>query len=544
MASPAPGSQQAPTEPLIAEKNVAVRLRDGITLYANVFRPAGAERVPAILSVTPYGKDRTPDRLGMLLMRLSRVRFGRLAASRLTGFEAPDPVFWTAHGYAVAQADARGMHRSEGQAGVLSDTDALDYAELIAWVARQPWCSGAVGLCGVSYLAMSQWRVAPLRPPALKAIIPWEGVTDLYRELAFQGGIPETGFLPVWWKHRMKSGHNKRYAMAEDFLAERDAHPLDDAFWAGRWPNLEAIDVPALVCGSWSDQGLHTRGSFEGFSRIGSSQKWLFTHGRRKWQTFYSAEAAQVQLRFLDHFLKGKPNGWLDTPRVRLEVRRSLDRYDLRFEPAWPLPSVSVRTLHLDAQHHTLASAPPTAEAIARYDSTARSGDDRASFVFRFDQETELTGEMALKLWVSTSEGVDLDLFILLRKLDPAGREVHFYGYNGYDRDSVAKGWLRFSQRARDPTRSRPTRPWHTHTSVEPIAPGAIVPVEIEILPSSTAFEQGTALQLDILGHDPARYPAFRHERLVNRGLHSIHTGGSFDSQLRVPVPEGTRPRS
>jgi hypothetical protein len=104
-------------------------------------------------------------------MRLTGVRFGHLACSKWTGFEAPDPLFWTRAGFVVIQADVRGMHKSEGHAGVLTDQDAQDYYDLIEWAARQPWSSGAVGLVGVSYLCMSQWRVAALRPPSLRAMI-------------------------------------------------------------------------------------------------------------------------------------------------------------------------------------------------------------------------------------------------------------------------------------------------------------------------------------------------------------------------------------
>ena len=80
---------------------------------------------------------------------------------------------------------------------MLRPLDAQDYYDLIEWAASQPWCAGRVGLMGVSYLAMSQWHVAALKPPHLRAIVPWEGVTDLYRELAFHGGIPETKFVPT-----------------------------------------------------------------------------------------------------------------------------------------------------------------------------------------------------------------------------------------------------------------------------------------------------------------------------------------------------------
>jgi predicted acyl esterase len=128
-----------------------------------------------------------------------------------------------------------------------------------------------------------------------------------------------------------------------------------------------------------------------------------------------------------------------------------------------------------------------------------------------------------------------MDLFVVLRKFDATGKEVYFYGYNGFARDGVAKGWLRVSHRALDDERSRPGRPWHTHQQRQPLQPDEIVPVEIEILSSSTYFEAGAALQLDVLGHDAANYPAFKHGRSVNRGQHSIHTSRTYPSMLLTP---------
>ena len=520
---------------VIFDQDVEVRMRDGVRLMTNVFRPAVNRPCPVVMSVTPYGKDVMPDRIHMILMRLTGVRFGHLECSKWTGFEAPDPLFWTRAGFVVMQADVRGMHKSEGHAGVLTDQDAQDYYDLIEWAARQPWSSGAVGLVGVSYLCMSQWRVAALRPPSLRAMIPWEGVTDLLREFAYQDGVRETSFIATWWRFRMTRGRNRRFAMAEDFPAERDRHPLDDDWWARKRPALDAIDVPALVCASWSDHGLHTRGSLEGFERVGSRDKWLFTHGRRKWETFYSSEARELQRRFFDHFLRGEDNGWEHTSRVRLEVRKTRDDYDVRFESCWPLPTTAYTPLYLDAKTGQLAGQPFPEAATVRYRSTSRRRPNQAWFVYRFASDTELTGSMTLKLWVSTSDGDDLDLFVVVHKLGHAGDEVHFYGFNGFVKDAVAKGWLRASHRETDAQRSRPGRPWHTHRQRQPVMPEEIVPVEIEILASSTLFESGSSLAVAVSGRDGARYPGFRHHGTVNRGDHTIYTGGRFDSHLLVP---------
>ncbi|MGA3093266.1 MAG: CocE/NonD family hydrolase C-terminal non-catalytic domain-containing protein [Terriglobales bacterium] len=91
-----------------------------------------------------------------------------------------------------------------------------------------------------------------------------------------------------------------------------------------------------------------------------------------------------------------------------------------------------------------------------------------------------------------------------------------------------------------DPSRSTPLRPWHSHARIQKVRPGDIVPVEIEIWPSATLFEAGSTLQLTIQGQDAAGYPAFGHRNLVNRGLHTIFTGGQFDSCLVIPINQSS----
>jgi predicted acyl esterase len=529
---------------IIVAKNVAVPMSDGVTLRVNVFRPD--HPAPVVMSMTPYGKDNTPDRIGMLAMRLSGVRFGHLNCSPMTGFESPDPQFWVSNGYAVVQGDARGMHASDGIGGFLTDQDAQDYAELIGWAADQSWSTGAVALNGVSYLCMSQWRVAALRPRGLAAIVAWEGVSDLLREFAYHGGIPETGFVPIWWKMRMRRGSHRGATMGEDFLADSRRHPLDDAYWAAKRPDLSAIDVPALVAASWSDHGLHSRGTLLAYEQL-CGPKWLVVHGRRKWETYYSAEALELQRRFLDHFLKGASADWADEPAVRYERRHTRTRYTVRTSTHWPLPHATLQTLYLDAASMMLTPQPNALAQKASYSAVPRRRHpDRVTFTHRFTEDIEITGSMALTVWISTDEGTDLDVFVVVRKRDPAGAMVPFYGYNGYINDGAAKGWLRGSHRELDDTRSRPERPFHAHRAIEPIEPGELTRITVEIWPSSTYFEAGSELVVEIVAHDADLYPVLRHKAAVNRGTHTIHTGAATPSALVVPLIPATTitPRS
>ena len=515
---------------MLVDRDVAVRMSDGTVLRANVFRPDTV--APAIMSMTPYGKDNAPDRIGKLAMRVAGVRFGHLNCSRLTGFESPDPQYWVDHGYALIQGDTRGMHASEGVAGFLTDRDAQDYAEIIAWAAEQPWCNGTVGLNGVSYLCMSQWRVAALRPPGLKAIVAWEGASDLLREFAYHGGIPETGFLPVWWKNRMLRGSHGGATMGEDFLADARRHPLDDSYWATKKPDLSAIEVPALVAASWSDQGLHTRGTLLAYEAL-NGPKWLYIHGGRKWEMYYHPESLRLQRKFLDRFLKGSVDGFRDQAAVTYQLRQSRGAYLIRTAPAWPLPQQDYRRLYLDAEPMSLADKVPSRPSKTSYVSTRRRGRAaRARFTYTFTADTEIVGSMALSLWLSTDHANDADVFVVIRKRNSIGRMVSFYGYNGYRRDSAAKGWLRASHRDLDPIRSRPNRPFQSHARELPVPPGVSVHLNIEIWPSATLFEAGSELVVEVLGVDANRYPALRHRDTVNSGTHTIHTGGDTPSAL------------
>jgi hypothetical protein len=180
------------------------------------------------------------------------------------------------------------------------------------------------------------------------------------------------------------------------------------------------------------------------------------------------------------------------------------------------------------------------AHAVSYPAAPRRPRGDRVTFAHRFAEDTDIVGSMALRLWMSTDEGTDLDVFVVIRKRDPGGVPVPFYGYNGYPNDGAAKGWLRASHRELDPSRSRPERPFHTHRAAAPVEPNKPTELTIEIWPSGTHFEVGSELVVEIVGHDADRYPALRHKATVNRGNHTIHTGGATPSALVLPVAAPT----
>ena len=510
------------------ERDVPVVLRDGVSVYVDIFRSPSASNLPTILTLNPYGKH-APK--GFHLFPGADVPAD--AISQHTVWEGPDPMWWAKRGYAVVNADSRGSWMSEGDLVVLSEQEGEDGYDLVEWAAQQPWSNGKVGMTGVSYLAVVQWRVAATRPPHLAAINPWEGWSDCYREYFFHGGIPETKFVTfTQWSCRCGLGR------VEDLPAMHAAHPLlDDYNRSKSVPDLSVIDVPAYCVTDWGDHGLHTRGTIEAWREIGSKQKWLEVHGRKKWQYYYRPESLRRQKSFFDHFLRDADDEVASWPPVRLEIRERYYEGAERAEREWPLARTGYRRYALDAAGGHLVVEPPTGRASVVYDPAAERG--RAMFDIRFDARTEVTGYAKLRLWVETDESEDMDLFVALQKLDRSGRQVQFPYWSMMEDGQVALGWLRASHRELDQQRSTPWQPRLRHERQVPLVPGRPEPVEIEIWPSSTLFEAGESLRLVIQGRDLHRYeigPAQAHEQSVNQGRHSIHAGGDFDSYLLLPV--------
>ncbi len=148
---------------MIIERDVPVPVRGGVTVYADVFRPAGERPASPLIAWSPYGKHAGPQ----LPERYPDGGVAPGQVSPYTAFESPDPVYWTTRGYAVVNADMPGTWYSGGDATFLSGEEALRGHDLIEWAGTQSWSNGRVGMSGVSYLTSSQWTIAATRPPHL-----------------------------------------------------------------------------------------------------------------------------------------------------------------------------------------------------------------------------------------------------------------------------------------------------------------------------------------------------------------------------------------
>jgi uncharacterized protein len=538
----APPFRPVPVD-IVFEKDVAVTLRDGVTIYVDVFRPAGSEKVPVIVAWSPYGKGQGTSTSVMGVFGLVGLDNG--IVSGLEKFEGPDPAYWCAQGYAICNPDIRGVAESEGDSVLWDRQEGRDCHDLIEWLAVQDWCTGKVAMSGTSYLAVSQWFTAAEQPPHLAAINPWEGVSDVYRDLVMRGGMPDTGFA-----RQLRDYSFWGLGQKEDIVAEAERYPLIDDLWGDKIPLFEQITVPAYVVASYSNT-LHTAGTFRAWRRMGSQQKWLRIHNSQEWPDYYDEANVEDLRRFFDHYLKGVDNGWEQTPPVRYSVL-DLEGGDRVAVPAdgFPPTDVTSTRFYLDGRSRTLVAAAPADDTPAVY--TVGSNPDLVSFVTRFDSETVLVGYPKAHLWVEARGADDMDLFVLVQKLDVHGTplqafttpnhtaRVHDVTENGATilRYKGSDGRLRVSLRHLDEKLSTDDVPAHTFDRVEKLAPGEIVDVEIDLLPIGLAFHPGEQLRLVISSHNllGPMMPNLVEFVPSNRGEHVIHTGGEYASYLQLPV--------
>jgi predicted acyl esterase len=503
--------------------DVPIAMDDGQVLRADVFRPDPDGRYPPLVSYGPYAKGLAfQDGYPSAWQRMADAHPDVTASStnRYANWEVVDPEKWVPDGYVCVRVDSRGCGCSPGRIDHFSPRETRDLYACIEWAAAQPWSSGKVGLSGISYYAINQWQVASLGPPHLAAMCVWEGAADWYRDMTHHGGIVCT-FWANWYDMQVK---NVQYGLGargprsrvtgqpvcgpetlheEDLARNRSdlerqilAHPLDDDYHKARSPVWSRVTVPFLSAANWGGQGLHPRGNFEGFVRAASTEKWLEAHGIEHWTHFYTDYGRLLQKRFFDHFLRGLDNGWPTQPRVQLQVRR-LDGFVERPEREWPLARTRWTRFYLDPVGRRLSPTPGAARGILEFDAL---GDGVTFLSEPLDQETEITGPAAAKLFVSSSTA-DADIFLVLRVFAPDGEEVVFQGAID-PHTPVAQGWLRASHRRLDPGLSAPYRPYHTHDEAQPLRPGEVVECDVEIWPTSIVAPAGYRIGLTVRGKD------------------------------------------
>ncbi|MBC7800776.1 MAG: CocE/NonD family hydrolase, partial [Gemmatimonadaceae bacterium] len=468
-------------------------------------------------------------------------------------------------GYAYVAMDVPGTGRSDGVWDPVSRAEGEAIHDMIEHVAAQPWSTGAVGMIGMSYYCWSQWNAARTRPPHLRTIGAFDGATDMYRDWMYQGGIPIQGFLNSWLfgsvllQHQAE-GHDLVGHGRDRVIYDMYAHPLDDDWQRRRSPfwELGAIDIPVLSIGTWGKASLHLRGNFMGFELV-SGPKQLLIAGASSFPAtqmlFAQADFhRQELLPWYDHHLKGIGNGVMDRPRVRYVVQGEDATHAA---PDWPPPDATPSVLYLGGARSgavaslndgsLVAEAPlapdgdpdgqtswsyPDPKWVAGVTTFGQDGvPDHVARVNTFtsapfDRDREFTGQGVLILHAS-SDQTDMDVMVKLSLLSDG------WGKPGVIK--VTQGWLRASHRAEDPALTTEMRPFHTHDRIDPIEPGTIYELRIELLPMSVLVRRGDRLRLEISNWESAITEApMTHWYGQKVGTDTYHHNARYPSCLRL----------
>ena len=509
---------------MVIDWQVPVPMPDGAVLRADVYRPIEQDRYPVVLSHGVYAKG-LPFNGSVYRMQWEKLlskdpSVSEGSTNKYQAWEVVDPERWVPHGYVVVRVDSRGAGWSPGFLDPRSPREYEDVSASVEWAGTREWSNGKVGIAGISYYAVMGWAAAARQPEHLAALIAWEGFNDQYRDAFYHGGILSE-FTRRWQPNQINPiqyGQGARApinpntgqsvagpvtlseeqlaANRSDYFAIIKQHPLYDDWHQARSIDLSRVEVPLLTAANWGGQGIHPRGNFNGFMYAASTDKWLEVHGDTHWTHFYSSYGRDVQKRFFDCFLKDVDNGWKETPRVQLNIRHPGERFVWRGEDEWPLARTAFTQYHLH-RDLTLATAEEDSPAGLEYDA---SGDGLLFTTPPFLEQTEFTGPLAARLWISSAT-VDADLFLILRLFDEAGDEVTFEGSTDPN-TPIANGWLRASHRAIDRDRTKPWQPFHPHDRVEPLIPGEIYPLDIELVPTCIVVPPGYRIGLWIRGKD------------------------------------------
>lgn len=562
--------------------DVPIEMDDGVVLRCDVYRPIKNGKYGVIMTYGPYGKllhfeDAYADQYERMLEDFPEIAAG--TSEKYQNWEVVDPERWVPDDYVCIRVDSRGTGRSPGVIDIWSLREAQDLALCIDWAGVQSWSNGKVGLNGISYYAENQWQAAALQPKHLAAICPWEGAADFYRDMAHHGGILCNGFVKNWSEAQVynvqhgKGSNGPRSRMnaewvagpvtmtEEELGANRNnfyedclARKLDtDEYWQSRMPDWNKVKVPMLSTANWGGQGLHPRGNFEGFTQSKSKDKWLEVHGIEHWTHFYTDYGMDLQKRFFGYYLKGEKNGWNKQPKVQLQICHPGEVFVERHENEWPLKRTEWTKFYLDPHDMSMSTTAQKRKGEAAYEGFSEG----VTFMTPpLEEDMEITGPIASKLWVS-SDTEDADLFLVVRAFAPDMKELTFQGALD-PHTPLAQGWLRVSHRKLDEKKSLSYRPYHTHDEEQPLVPGKVYEVDVEVWPTCINIPKGYRVALSVRGNDYV-YPGdssvqvgeyanwngcglFTHNDPRDRPAHifgggvKLHTGPKEQAYVMLPV--------
>jgi predicted acyl esterase len=554
---------------MVVHKDLRVPMRDGIHLAADAYHAEGDMPRPALVALSPYGKE-----LQALALTIPPQR--RPSPLWDGCIEAGDIARVVKEGYVHVIGDVRGSGGSEGDhignynaGGVPLGQDAYDFIE---WVAEQPWCNGVVGMIGISYFGSMQIFAAAERPPHLKAIFVSGGHFDFY-ETTYHGGV--MWFMPRaaregrggdsgWaFTHRHKS--RMLETCSEEEIKRRVAQRLADPDVAA-WPNLVHLLNYPIHHESWFDIVMnHLDGEWyeeqnpinlarnidipvylqinqgRGWTVDGTIELFDVLKGPKKleigpyppMQTRPWVDEHDTMFRWYDYWLKGIDNGIMDEPAVKLHVEGSRKWMTADH---WPVTPVQYKALYLRTRSKLAFEPEPMGVDHAHpegfYQAPLTIVDKVEKLTWStepFQTATSVHGVGAAHLHVAIDQD---DTNLILRVWDeaPTGK-----------RQLVTTGFLKASHRELD-ERSSDGNPYHPHTRSVPVEPGVINEYVVRLYPFANEFKAGHKLVVELMCNEPlvdehnSLLPPDAFHLPIGRAVtHTIYRDATHLSRLILP---------
>jgi putative CocE/NonD family hydrolase len=571
----------------VAMCDVPVTMSDGVVLRANIYLPATTGHYPTVLTVTGYNKDAGSPT-------------GECGSSPSQGIAGDEPGL-AEKGFAVMVLDDRGTGDSGGKWDSWGERTQQDYKEVLDWIQAQPWSDSSVATTGESYMGITSLLIAEAdaarvkegKPRAVKTVWADIPMADAYRDVTFQGGSIDTGFIPLWLglvtvlsdlppasasenpqeaatvyvEHLLGGAEFTVSHIVGSALGEEDAY--DGPFYRLRSPVARAseITVPVVIQGGWWD--LFQRGEPLLWESLKSSKdRVLFMSPHYHITSGPAYENPNIKEDWFAHWLKGAKNGVQKTPKVNLyPINGTHWEHFKRF----PLPKTKYERLYLNGEPSgssalslhdgSLASAPPKSESgdtapllpasspcsreTAQWTAGAASNEvcDTTNNTYEASSLTyttqalstpeHLAGLLTANLWASIST-TDATMVAVLSEVEPDGKS-----------NQITAGFLQASQRAVDPSLETygpqhvVIRPWHPFTkeSQQAVTPNEPTEYDIEIYPTGVIVPAGDRLRLTIgTANTVVGTPTLPTLGQELGGTITLLHGGAHDSYVQLPV--------
>lgn len=547
---------------MIDELGVSIRMDDDVDVSVRIYRPEGEGPFPTLFAASPYRYDNDDVPPTMVFF-----------------WHEVGPIHWyVSRGYAYVHLDVRGTGRSDGEFGFFNRRERRDMHDVIEWIAQQPWSNGKVGGIGQSYYAAAQWCMAAERPPHLTCIAPYDGHVDYYRGWFYPGGIM-SNFAQVWWNGSVRLANGSPFNGIEprqisyDLVDDLMRHPQLDGFWEDRAidAQLAEVDIPVYSVGVWIKRDLHLAGNVRGYNLVKGPKKLAFSGIPSLPQAL--AEFASVAFHervlapFYDHYLKGEDTEYMSRPPVEYFVT---GKGEIASAETWPPAGVRWQDLHLRSgptgsvtSLNDGALALPSAAAGEEPGDPAtaysypdpewafgpvaltRTGPDPVRRVVTFtsdalERDILLTGAPVITLHLSSTRD-DANVIAKLAVQQPQSADDRARDIQPAAQ-IVSKGWLRASHRKLDPAASIAGEPYHSHREPEPLVPGHVYELKIELTPLAHHVPAGARLRLELVCADSTVTDLqFTHAYTPDMvGTDTFHHSAEYPSRIALPVLEGS----